>query len=38
MIGELLERSVSALVAAELDEPGRSVLLALARAATDRTY
>ncbi|GAA2854182.1 geranylgeranyl pyrophosphate synthase [Actinoplanes cyaneus] len=36
LIGELLERSLSALDTADLDEPGRSVLLALADAATDR--
>ncbi|WP_438869442.1 polyprenyl synthetase family protein [Paractinoplanes ferrugineus] len=37
MIGDLLERAVAALGPAELAEPGRSVLIALAEAATDRT-
>ncbi|WP_249999425.1 polyprenyl synthetase family protein [Actinoplanes sp. M2I2] len=37
MIGELLEQSLAALDRADLDEPGRSVLHALAEAATDRS-
>ncbi|MFI1994732.1 polyprenyl synthetase family protein [Actinoplanes sp. NPDC020271] len=36
MISRLLERSLAALHATGLDDPGRSVLLALAEAATDR--
>jgi geranylgeranyl diphosphate synthase, type I len=37
MIGELLDRSLAALDDADLAEPGRTVLVALADAATNRT-
>jgi geranylgeranyl diphosphate synthase type I len=38
MITDLLERSLTALDSAEIDEQSRSVLVALARAATNRTH